>query len=168
MTSTAPSAGSASPREAEQHHQAVRRALEIVSRRHRTESDLRERLAAIFPAESVDHAVGRLRELRYIDDAAWAVAYVARDRCTQMAASALRRELLRNGVDECDADAALVAHEDGEAARYAVARRLPALRRLSAEQRSRKLVSHLQRRGFDWATVSAALSSIEFELSVTD
>ncbi|HJM88855.1 MAG TPA: regulatory protein RecX [Dehalococcoidia bacterium] len=168
MTSTAPSAGSAPFEEAEQHHQAVRRALEIVSRRHRTESDLRERLAATFPAESVEHAIARLRELRYIDDAAWAVAYVARDRCTQMAASALRRELLRNGVDEGDVDAALALHDDGEAARYAVTRRLPALRRLSEEQRSRRLASHLQRRGFDWTTVSAALSSIESDLSAAD
>lgn len=153
------STGSAFTEEAEQRHKAVRRALELISRRQRTESDLRERLSERFDEPLVDHAVARLRELAYVDDAAWAAGYVARTRSMQASASLLRRELLRAGVSAGLADAALAAHDDHAAALRAATRRIPSLRRLTPEQRSRRLAAHLQRRGFDWGTVQSVLRS---------
>ncbi len=159
MTPAPTSTGSAFTEEAEQRHQAVRRALELIARRSRTESDLRERLSERFAAEYVEHAVARLTELAYVDDAVWAVSYVARTRSTQASASLLRRELLRAGVSAEHADAALDGHDDHAAALRAADRRLPSLRRLAPERRARRLAAHLQRRGFSWATVQSVLRS---------
>ncbi len=153
------STGSDFTEQAEQRHQAVRRALELIAQRQRTESDLRERLSERFDEQHVEHAVARLTELAYIDDAAWAAGYVARTRSMQSSASLLRRELLRAGVSAEDADAALEEHDDHAAAIRAAGRRMPSLRRLTPEQRVRRLTAHLQRRGFDWATVQPALRS---------
>jgi regulatory protein len=159
MTSSAAFTGSAFTEEAEQLHKAVRRGLELVSRRQRTESDLRERLAERFDEQYVDHAITRLTELDYVDDAAWAVSYVGRTRSRQASASLLRRELLRAGVSTDEADAALESHDDHAAAQRAADRRISSLRRLTPEQRSRRLASYLQRRGFSWPTVQAAMQS---------
>jgi regulatory protein len=159
MTSAPTSIGSAFTEEAEQQHKAVRRGLELVSRRQRTESDLRERLSERFDEQYVEHAITRLTELDYIDDAAWAISYVGRTRSMQASASLLRRELLRAGVSAEQADAALDEHDDHAAALHAAERRIPSLRRLTPEQRSRRLTSYLQRRGFNWPTVQLAMQS---------
>ena len=116
--------------EAEQQHKAVRRGLELVSRRQRTESDLRERLSERFDEQYVGHAITRLTELDYVDDAAWAIDYASRARSMQASASLLRRELLRAGVSAEEADAALDGHDDHAAALRAAERRMPSLRRL--------------------------------------
>ena len=166
MTSAPSSIGSAFTEQAEQQHKAVRRGLELVSRRQRTESDLRERLSERFDEQYVEHAITRLTELDYVDDAAWAVSYVGRTRSMQASASLLRRELLRAGVSAEQADAALDGHDDHAAALRAAGRRLPSLRRLTPEQRSRRLASHLQRRGFNWPTVQSALRSALSTLEV--
>lgn len=160
MTPALTSTASAFTEQAEQRHKAVRRALQLISRRQRTESDLRERLSERFAEEHVEHAIERLTALAYVDDAAWAVSYVARTRSTQASASLLRRELLRAGVSAEEADAALEQHDDHAAALRAASRRISSLRRLTPAQRSRRLAAHLQRRGFNWPTVQSVLQSV--------
>lgn len=155
-----PTAGPASAEAVEQRLRAVRRALRLIARRRRTEHELREALGSEFAAHEVEHAVTRLRDLEYIDDTAWAVDYVARDRSSRLSASVLRRELLSHGVDAEVASAALDRYDDVAAAFRAASRRLPSLRRLSAERRAKRLTGHLQRRGFGWSTVHAVCDVI--------
>ena len=57
---------------------ALEAALRLLSMGPRSERDLRERLERRrgFQPRAVDHAVGRMRELGYINDAAFAKLYV--------------------------------------------------------------------------------------------
>ena len=139
---------------------ALRRALELVARRPRTEFELRSALAEQFSAHDLDHAVERLRTLRYVDDAAWSADYVSRRRARERAAALLRRELLARGVPTDDADRALLGHDDRAAAERAAELRLPALRRVDPERRRRRLHDHLRRRGFRESIIESVVAQV--------
>jgi regulatory protein len=139
----------------EQGALAVRRALELIARRPRIEFELRSALAQQFSAHDVDHAVKRLRTLRYVDDAAWAADYVGRRRARERAAALLRRELLARGVSTDHADRALARHDDRAAAERAAELRLPALQRVDPQRRQRRLRDHLRRRGFGESVIES-------------
>ena len=146
---------------------AVQHGLRLLSRSARTEHDLRERLEARFTGAAVASALRRLRALGYVDDRAWAAAYVERPRSLLRSARMLQRELRSHGVSDEIAVAATDQHDDDRAA-LAAAR--IALRRLSptgaedaggARKRSRRLVAALARRGFDHGTIQRARANLQ-------
>ncbi|MYI83390.1 MAG: regulatory protein RecX [Chloroflexi bacterium] len=146
---------------------AVQHGLRLLSRSARSEHDLRERLEARFTAEAVTAALRRLRALGYVDDRAWAAAYVERPRSLLCSARLLQRELRSRGISHEIAEAATGEHDDDRAA-LAAAR--IALRRLSRRPggsdagsdrtRSRRLVAALARRGFDPGTIERVRSRL--------
>ena len=141
---------------------ALRDGLARLSRRSLTAAELRERLLKrSHAAASVEAALARLAELGYLDDVALAEAYVASTRARERASRVIVRELIARGVASELAMAAAAAHDDAQAARIAVARRLRALRWLRPEQRTRRLHAYLARRGFDAATAGRALAEAE-------
>jgi len=147
-------------------HAAVRRALQLLARRTRTEHELRSAMADKFSTAETDHAVERLQTLGYVDDAAWAVNYVDGERAQERAASLLRRELLLRGISADDAADALSRHDDHPSALRAARRRLRALGRIDPQRRARRLRDYLGRRGFDRSAVESALARLaEDELS---
>lgn len=89
---------------------AAARYLEV---RPRSVSEVRRRLlTAGFAEELVEAAIGRLLEVGYLDDLAFARAWVAsRDRARPRGAVALRRELRLRGVDEAVIEAVLAERE---------------------------------------------------------
>ncbi len=88
-------------------------AARLLEARQRSADDVRRRLrAAGFRGDLVEGALQRLTELGYLDDAAFASAWVeSRDRARPRGARALRDELRRMGVATEDAEAALAARE---------------------------------------------------------
>ena len=76
---------------------------------------MRTRLSALgYPAGLVDVTIDRLVTLGYLDDDAYARAWVAgRDRSRPRGATALRRELQRKGLGRDLVDATLQQREDG-------------------------------------------------------
>ncbi len=84
-------------------------AARLLENRSRTTADIRRRLMDQgYPAALIEGAVERLAELGYLDDAAFARAWVeSRDRARPRGARALRDELRRKGVTADDAEAAL-------------------------------------------------------------
>lgn len=95
-------------------------AARLLENRSRTKAEVRRRLTEQgFRPDLVEGAVVRLVELGYLDDAAFARAWVeSRDRARPRGARALRDELRRKGVTADDAEAALAGRE-------AVAERAP-------------------------------------------
>ncbi len=81
------------------------------------EAKLREKLNPRYAADDVEAAVLRLRELRLIDDDAWAERYV-RDRFVRLGKGRhrIRAELLKQGVAAATAEAAIAraVPEDSE------------------------------------------------------
>jgi len=153
--------------------------------RPRSSDEVRRRLRdAGYRAELVEGTLDRLTELGYLDDAAFARAWVeSRDRAGPRGARALRDELRRRGVARADAEAALAAREaraagddpddprlrtgageraDSEAADEAAAARLLArkgaglLREPDVRKRRGKAYALLARGGFDPGTAGRA------------
>lgn len=127
---------------------AVRKALELLSRKHRTERELRTALARSFEPDEVEHASDRMRSLGYLDDRAWAKNYVSGPRSTGRGRALLKHELGQRGVPDEVAQTAIAEHDDRAAARAAAVKRARSLRNVEEPKRSRRLYDFLRRRGF--------------------
>src|SRR5690606_26030989 len=132
----------------------------ILSRGPRTEAELTRALFRDFEPDEVEHAVARLRELRYLDDAAWAERYAGSSRARERGRALLRAELRRRGVSAGAAEEALAGHDDFNAALQAGRRRMPGLARLAPEARRRRLYDFLRRRGFEDETARRVLDRL--------
>lgn len=127
---------------------AVREALHLLSRRQRTRHELEQALTKSFAPDEATHAVERMGELGYLDDAAWARNYVQGPRAANRGRAALHRELSQRGIDQPIAALAVEAHDEREAAATAARKRARALRNIEEPKRSRRLYDFLRRRGF--------------------
>lgn len=137
------------------------KALELLSFRPRSESELETRLRREGHAsEVIAAAIERCRELGYLDDRAFALSHVRdRLRLNPRGRRALRSELYRKGVDRGVAEEAIEEAfresgiEERELARELAAKRAGALDRLERSAARRRLSSYLARRGFPGAIV---------------
>jgi regulatory protein len=144
--------------------EAMHKAGTLLSRRARTEHELRERLlAAGFGARVVGRAVDRLKALRLLDDLAFARAWIAeRSGRKGLAGRALLDELIAKGVAPETAEQALSdAGLDEEAmARVWAARLLPRLSRLPLPAQAARLEAALARRGFSEEAVETGVRAV--------
>ena len=133
----------------------VAAAMRLLSYRPRSESELRQRLARRgAPADLVDGAISRLRELGLVDGTAFARTWVeSRSRLSPRSRRLLRRELQAKGIDGEAAREALGQLDDEDTALRAAERRATAMRELPYPEFRRRLGDFLRRRGFDSATV---------------
>lgn len=154
-------------------------AAAFIGVRARSIAEVRRRLRHLgYPHELVDSVVDRLVDMSYLDDAAFARAWVeSRDRARPRGEIALRRELALKGVarevvDEVlaeRAEAAVSAHAAGatapdEAAALALLQRRRAAldREPDARRRRQRAYALLARNGFDPEVCRSA------SLTVTD
>jgi regulatory protein len=138
--------------------------------RPRSVSETRRRLRQLgYGAELVEDALGRMLELEFLDDAAFARAWVeSRDRARPRGEMALRRELALKGIDRTIVDEVLGergqlvdASADETAARRLLERRLAALlREADPRRRRQKAYALLARNGFDPDTCRGAIAAI--------
>ncbi|MBI4233834.1 MAG: RecX family transcriptional regulator [Chloroflexi bacterium] len=148
--------------------EAMRKALQVAQRmltyRPRSEAELRAGLARRFEPGLVQEVVGRLRDLGYLDDAAFAKAWAESRRASRpRAAVVVKRELLQKGVGREAAEEAVSSLDDAEAAYRAA---LPVARRLrSADPQTsrRRLWAALRRRGFRADVIQQALRRLREE-----
>ena len=139
---------------------AIEAALRLLAAGPRSERDLRERLSRRrgYRNEAVDAAVQRMRELGYLNDAAFARFWVeSRQAGTPRSRRALAFELGRKGVGRDELDAALEGVSDAEAAYDAAQRRLRALQGADRQTFERRLGTFLNSRGFGYGVARAAV-----------
>jgi len=132
---------------------AYRAALVLLSARDRTRVELSRLLAARgFAQADSEAALERLREQGYLDDRRFANTWArSRLRTKPMGPHRLRQELQAKGVEEeLVGEVLREIYEMGEeeAARRAMAGKLPGLRHLPAASRMGRVTRFLQRRGF--------------------
>jgi regulatory protein len=127
-------------------------AVRLLAYRPRSERELRGRLRQKgFAHAPVDEAVGRLRGLGYIDDAAFAKAYTeTRQASGPRSQRLLTVELRQRGVASTIAEDATSAIEDEAAAYDAANRRAGSLRGLEYGRFRERLGAFLTRRGFSY------------------
>ena len=143
------------------HRIAVRRALVFLARRRRTRAELVGHLGPDFSEGEVSRAVERVEELGYLDDGAWARAYVALPRSEGRGRAMLTRELQSRGIGADDLETALAGRNDRDQAVAAARKRTRALRRLEPAVRGRRLYAFLLRRGFNAETIRRAIVAVD-------
>lgn len=143
----------------------------FLAARPRSVAETRRRLRYLgYPHALVDNVVERLVEMRYLDDAAFARAWVeSRDRARPRGESALRRELALRGVPRPVVDevlserteSAAAVDPDRVAAMALLQRRRASLEREPDPSRRRqKAYALLARNGFDPETCREVSRSV--------
>jgi regulatory protein len=147
---------------------AIEAALRLLAMGPRSEHDLRERLSRRrgFRTEAVNIAIARMRELGYLDDAAFARFWVeSRQAGTPRSRRALAFELSRKGVDRARAEEALEGVSDADAAYDAAQRRLRVLSNADRQTFERRLGSFLNSRGFGYGVARATIQRCWAEIN---
>jgi regulatory protein len=146
---------------AEQASRATEAALVFLGYRPRSEKEVRERLRrGGFEQDAVEHAIARLHEWRYLDDADFARRWVEnrtahRPRGRRLLQQELRHkgidgEIVRDVIDDADLD------EPG-AAEALARRRLPSYAGDDPAAIRRRLSAYLARRGYGYDVIRVAL-----------
>ncbi len=141
-------------------------ALRYLSYRDRSAQEIRRYLQGKDIADPViEDLIARFTESGYIDDAAFAKAWVkSRPRSRPRGRRALLYELRQKGISPADADAALEGFDEIDAARALVDSRLDRLIKKTGgdwRQLRLKLRSLLSRYGFNGEAISDILYEIE-------
>jgi regulatory protein len=145
---------------------AIAQALRLISRRPRSERELRQGWdrRGVAP-EAQQAALEHLQRTGQVNDTAFASAWVEnRDAFRPRAARALRAELRRKGVAEGAIAEAVSGIDEAEAAYRAAQRFARRSAGLSADDFQRRVGGQLARRGFDWETIRAAVRRVWSEL----
>ena len=146
---------------ADQASRATEAALVFLSYRPRAEKEVRDRLRrGGYEQDAIDHAISRLHEWRYLDDADFARRWVEnrtahRPRGKRLLQQELRHkgidtETARDAIDDADLD------ETGAAEELA-RRRLPAYAGDDPAAIRRRLGAYLARRGYGYDVIRIAL-----------
>jgi regulatory protein len=146
---------------ADQASRATEAALVFLGYRPRSEKEVRDRLRrGGYEQEAIDHAISRLHEWRYLDDADFARRWVE-NRATHRPRGRrlLQQELRHKGIDTETAREAIddAALDETGAAEELARRRLPAYSGDEPAAIRRRLGAYLARRGYSYDVIRTAL-----------
>ena len=128
---------------------ALGRALNLISYRQRTESELRRRLLEKAEPDVVEAAIASLKERGLVDDAKYAREWSdSRSRRSPRSSRMIVRELVNKGVAPFLAESSVEDLDDDDTALDAASRFAPRLADADYERFHRRLWGHLQRRGY--------------------
>lgn len=139
--------------------EALAYALRLLAGRALTRARLREKLLDRFPQGEVEAALARLEALGYLDDRAFAEAFVAGR--LKYGPRKLRHLLRAQGVPEAVVEEVLSQHGEEEVLQSA----LRVLRRYPRRQDQAKAVRFLQGRGFPLSVALQAYRLVKEEES---
>ena len=147
-------------------HDGYRQALDMLSGRERTETEVARKLTMRgLPQPTVATVLDRLRNKGLIDDRRYAAEYVRTvSERRQMGPATLRAKLIGLGIASSTVDEALAEELPEERQRAIVERlahrRLPRLRRSKGDDAKPSLYSYIIRRGFDYDIAPLVLDEI--------
>lgn len=129
----------------------------------KTRKQLQDKLIAKeIPSDIIEETLGRLVELKYVDDENYAGIFVQNKQSfNKMGKSAIRQELRKKGIDQETIDNALeeISEEDERSrAKELVKKKLPSTRRLDRQKRINRLVGMLSRKGYSAGIVFSIIN----------
>ncbi|HUE75528.1 MAG TPA: RecX family transcriptional regulator [Chloroflexota bacterium] len=157
--------------ERERFQTAFNQACHLLSFRPRSEREVRQHLAKASPdPDLVDRVVARLKELKFVDDTAFARFWVEnRAAFRPRGARALAHELRLKGVQsDVSQDILEEAPDEEDGAYRAAAKKARALATLDEGAFRQRLSAFLLRRGFDYGVVSATVTRLRREHELAD
>ncbi len=149
---------------AEELQGAQRAALQLLARRPRTEKEIRERLREKeFGEEEIDQAVASLRSSGFLDDEAFARAFIQDQLSVRPKGPlAIKRRLLLLGVKKETIDRVLnEAFQERSLNDVALDVAMKFLRKIShndPRSKREKLAGFLSRRGFSWDVIAEVMN----------
>ncbi|MGI6118855.1 MAG: regulatory protein RecX [Bilifractor sp.] len=148
----------------EESRGAVKKAMNLLTYKDRSEKELRDRLAAEgFEEAQIADALNYVGAFGYINDKRYAENYVA-SYAGKKSRNAIRLELRKKGVDENWIDLALedVPEDETEQMKELLVRKAGPPHRLE-DREKRRLCAFLGRRGYSTGAVWKAIRSYEEE-----
>lgn len=151
----------------DQEEAAFHRAVRLISRRPRSEQELKANFNRHkVPGEIQETVLSRLREVELVDDGQFAAFWVEnRRQFRPRAARALRAELKLKGVLSEVIDTVLVDFDEEEAAYQAAQKGSRRWRASTWEVFRQRLGAYLARRGFNYSTISSVLPRVWREIT---
>lgn len=140
---------------------SYQQALGLLSRRLRSEEEIRQRFRRKQVSDEVqDKVIDRLRDANYLDDLAFARAWVEnRNEFRPRSAWALKAELRKKGVSGATVDEALKEFDDEAAVSKAAAIGARKYRNLEENLFRKRLGAYLARRGFQYHLIKPAVEN---------
>lgn len=149
---------------AEELNKVKNYALRQLSYRQRSEKELYSALRRKgFDETHIEDTMNYCRELQYLDDRAFAQAFIAdKQNLNKYGPVRIRYELLMKGVSKEIIDRYLMmdSHEEYEMALALGERRLPSYKNDDRNAIYRKLAGYLQRKGYSYQVVSKVLRNL--------
>lgn len=133
---------------------AHERALNYLSYRPRSRSEVQQNLSEKYPDATVEAVIERLERAGLINDEEFARFWVEnRDRFKPRSERALRYELRQKGVSDREIDLALEELDEADAALRAAEDRLRRYRNADEDTFRKRLTDFLARRGFSYGII---------------
>jgi regulatory protein len=153
--------------DADARHDALSSSIRLLSRRPRSEREIRDYLRKRgIPSSITQETVFRLKELGLLDDNAFALSWVdSHDRTSPRSRRMLAAELRARGVERTTAAGAVSAVNDEDAACRAASRRARNLTGLDFPVFRRRIVEFLLRRGFNLETAEGAARRVWLQMT---
>ncbi len=146
-------------------------ALRYATYKSRTAQEVRRKmLEKEFSPEEAEYAVQFLEEFGYVNDAAYARAFIKeRHERKPSGMERIRQELAKRGVSKFEIEDALLEEFPPEtrhdtlleSALQAAHKKLRTLQKHSPEKRHQSLLGYLQRQGFTWEIIRQVLKELE-------
>lgn len=149
-------------RSPEELRRSLNCALGIIGVRPRSEKEISARLAHRgFDTETIQQALGRLKELGLVDDAAFARFWRDdREYFRPRGSRLLESELRQKGIDADTIGEALLGIDDELGAYRAAQKKVRTLSTLEYPSFRRRMGDFLRRRGFDYAIADRAIERV--------
>jgi regulatory protein len=149
----------------DQEERAYQYALDLISRRARSEYEIKSRFQRRHtPQDIQEQVIIRLRAKGLVDDNAFAQMWVEnRQTFRPRSAWALKQELRKKGVPDHAIHAVLDDFDDEDAAYRAASKFAGKLLDLSWETFRQRLSNYLRRRGFQYSTISPVVRRVWLE-----
>ena len=143
----------------DERSRAYNRAISFLGYRPRSESEMEIYLRKKdFSPEVIEDTLERLKQQEYLDDAAFARAWIGdRGRLKPRGRRALRYELGQKGVSRDVIDTALADLDEDELAWRAIEGKLRQWQHLTEADLRKKAMGHLSRRGFNYEVARQAV-----------
>ena len=149
---------------------ALQSALHFLGHRARTQKEIITKLRKKgFDEDVVQYAIGRLKEINYIDDVSFTTAFIeGRFKSKKYGPGRIKRDLIRLGIDPEMAETSLnelIQEEDEKVAALDLAKKR--WKRLRKEQnplkKKKKLTDYLMRKGYTYTIIGPIIRYLESE-----
>ncbi|MBR6222047.1 MAG: regulatory protein RecX [Lachnospiraceae bacterium] len=148
---------------------AKKKAMDILIRSDKTESDIREKLSRMeYPTHIIDSVIDFLYSYHYLDDKRFADNYIQANSSSRSKVD-MKRQLRKHGIGDDITSDLFQEHgiEDTETLSYLMDKKLSG--KPSPDPKElRRIVSYFMRRGFSFSDVERELRKRNIELNLYD